>query len=601
MSDGLVLDIPSSGSGELPFPDDSWINDLPPDPIIESVPRDYEEFSRSRELGVSLFPYQREGFVKTCRYFFDDGNASGLTVMPTGTGKTIYAAAFSRYCIDAMGFRGLFLAHTDELIQQAARKMGVVNLDVAIEKAESHALRELECGSSLISGKPIRMVVASVQSLRGKRLLSWPSNSFDFIICDECHHGAATSYQNIFKHFSSARILGLTATPKRTDGSNVAKTFRGLVFEYPFLQAVTDRYCARPIGRRGNVRVDLRGLKSIGGDFNAGELDERIRAHLTPLVNAVYENCGNQKTLVFTPDIRSAEAFAEALNRIGISARSIHGLHPQRRQIIEAFANGEFQVLCNCQVLTEGFDDPSIRCIVLARPTQSDSLLRQMIGRGTRICNGKTECLILDFDWQVEEGKLARPIDLVIPRGKDPRIDAIANRIWESRDGDVDLLDLADEAGSVKADEDERRTREVPSHLPVLRRLSDNLPVSKMPTGIEWQTFDPLGCDVSLLANVRVDEDWLSINQLASEKQKAALIRFGTSEAEASRMTRKKASAMMDWFVTRAKAKMATLKQARLLMSKGGYSHDDAFAMSFSEASSIIDRIFAGKHRKKGG
>lgn len=541
----------------------------------------------STDVGFQLRPYQQEAFDAVWREF-GNGKKSTLVCMPTGTGKTVLFGAVAQHETEERGGRVLVLAHRGELLEQAQAKLEMGGLESAIEKADQCARTAVQDAARSYLGREVRCVIGSVQTLQGRRLRRWPRDYFSLIITDEAHHATADSYAEIYKHFEPAKHLGVTATPARSDGTNLGSVFESRAYEYLLDQAVKDGYLVRLEVVKSQTRVDLRGLKTTAGDFNLGGLEERISEALEPLVNAVREHIGGRRGIVFTPKVASAHAFAEGLRKVGIPARAVSGQSYDRQATLHAFAEGDFQVLCNCALLTEGYDAPFVEFIGMARPTKSASLAMQIIGRGTRLYPGKESCLILDFDWVVDRigDKLVTPYTLICPE-TDPETREIAEELIASGDAS-DLFDAAEYAEEIKARREEAKARAAEQE-----RL--RLSVRKLPTGLTWEKYDPLNCRAATLMQIDEKESWASKRTPATDRQVDALVGFGVPPDEARGMSRRMAGKHLDLLVGRAQKGLATLKQIRVL-ERNGIPHEEAVAFSKDGASAEIDRIFGRRN-----
>ena len=250
-----------------------------------------------------------------------------------------------------------------------------VGLSPGVERAEETARSSFEPHA----------VVASVQSIcRPKRLETWPTDYFKLIVVDECHHATAKTYQRILKHFASAKLLGVTATPDRADGEEIAEVFNTIAYEMSLWEAMTapppgPYLCGLTIDRC-ETEIDLRQLRTTRGDFSPADLEEIILPIIEMLANATREKIGDRQTIVFTPDCGSASAMATALQSLGLRADYVWGDSPDRAEKVEKYRTGETQVLVNCMLFVEGFDAPETSAIVLCRPTKSRSLYSQMVG-----------------------------------------------------------------------------------------------------------------------------------------------------------------------------------------------------------------------------
>lgn len=371
--------------------------------------------SEQGDLKLLARPYQ-EAAIASTELRFASGDRSTLVVLPTGTGKTIVLALLLlRYKLSAAQRqgRGLVLAHRTELIEQNAAKCRAAGLSTSIEQGDSHATRSSD------------VVVASVQTLQRSRLHRFEPGEFDYIVIDEAHHAEAKGYQNILDHFPGALVLGLTASPMRLDGKPLGNTFDSVAFSYELRAAIADEWLVPIKARRIRITdVDMSRVKATHGDLSKEELGLVLRETkaLQGVVGPVLSMAGPRRTLIFAVDVAHAHALAALLNESKPgSAMALDGTMPaaKRKGILRLFRDGAFQYLVNCEVLTEGFDDPGIECIVLARPTMSVALLIQMIGRGTRllgtsyaesVANGKREVLVLDIVGNLRH-RLAGPAD----------------------------------------------------------------------------------------------------------------------------------------------------------------------------------------------
>lgn len=330
-----------------------------------------------------------------------------LIALPTGTGKTpLFASVRSRF-----GFTGrvMVLVHREELAQQAADKLRTWNPgeSVGVEMADS------------VSMNIDAFVVASVQTIGrtgSTRIEKFDPFDFDAIICDEAHHSTATTYKNVFTHFglleptNKKLLLGVTATPNRTDGQAMAEVYDEIVYQMTILEAMRQGWLVDLSGIRVSTGVDIGSVKVTAGDFNLGGLSEAVNTPERNLlvVKSWLKEGRDRQTVIFTVDIEHAQDLARLFRSQGILAEAIWGEDPERADKLVRHKAGEIRILCNCGVLTEGYDDPGISCIVLARPTKSPLLYTQMVGRGTRLQAGlnnmnddgvgitKQNCVVID-------------------------------------------------------------------------------------------------------------------------------------------------------------------------------------------------------------
>ena len=351
---------------------------------------------------MELRPYQSEA-KEAIFQEWDKGVLRTLLVLPTGCGKTIVFAKVTEDCV-RRGDRVLILAHRGELLDQAADKIAkATKLGCATEKAEQSCL-----------GSWFRVVVGSVQTLmREKRLGQFPADYFNTIIIDEAHHSISDSYQKILAHFDEARVLGVTATPDRGDMKNLGQVFDSLAYEYTLPKAIKAGYLSPIKALTIPLKLDLSGVSMQSGDFKAGDIATALDPYLYQIADEMEKYCKNRKTVVFLPLVKTSQKFRDILTEKGFKAAEVNGESKDRAEVLEAFDRGDYNVLCNSMLLTEGWDCPSVDCIVVLRPTKVRSLYSQMVGRGTRLHPGKEHLLLLDFLWHTERHELCHPADLI--------------------------------------------------------------------------------------------------------------------------------------------------------------------------------------------
>jgi superfamily II DNA or RNA helicase len=330
-----------------------------------------------------------------------------LVVMATGLGKTV---VFSNLPARLNKGKMLVIAHRSELLDQAVDKIQHWNptLKVGLEKAEHHA--EADCDVIVACN-------ASVGRAGSKRLEHfW--DDIGTIVIDECHHVLGGSYLNILEDSgvllpaSDKLLVGFTATPRRRNKARgkqvntlddddlltLRSVFSKIVYSFPIRRGIKEGFLCPLKGFRVGTQTNLDAVKTVAGDFATEQLSEAVNTPERNLqvVKAWKENANNRPTLCFTVDVQHGKDLAETFLHNGVMAQPIYGDDPQRADKLNWFESGKVQVLCNCALLTEGFDSPSVACIVLARPTKSGSLYTQMVGRGTRIMDGKTDCSVID-------------------------------------------------------------------------------------------------------------------------------------------------------------------------------------------------------------
>lgn len=343
-----------------------------------------------------------------------DGVNRQLAVMATGLGKAVLFAALRQH----HGFkkRVMVLVHREELASQAAARIYRWNpgLMVGVEMAQSQAA-------------PMdNFVVASVPTLgrRGSgRIGKFHPSDFDAIVSDEAHHSPSPQWTRVLSHFGldtpggDILSLGLTATPNRSDGIGLRALFDEVIYNFGIgKDATSGAQGAIEAGYLVNLKcwaeatkTNLDSVHTVAGDFNQGELADAVNnpQRNATIVKLWAKHALDKKTVVFTVDIQHALDLAAAFKAMGCSAEAIWGDDPERQSKLARHRRGEIKVLCNCAVLTEGYDDAGIECIVLAKPTKSTLLLTQMVGRGTRLPEGrqhiseirpgeKDHCIIID-------------------------------------------------------------------------------------------------------------------------------------------------------------------------------------------------------------
>jgi len=342
---------------------------------------------------MNLRPYQQQAF---------DSITSGweecqrqLAVIATGGGKTIL---FSHLAAAEPG-RTLILAHRAELIQQAVAKLhAATGIFASVEMGDSRA----------IPGHGV--VVASVQSMRA-RLAKYDPQAFDLVIADEAHHALASEWQSVLRHFTTARVLGVTATPSRSDKKALGSYFQRLACEVTLLDLIRDGFLSPIRALKLPVEVDVSTLRTRRGDLAAGDVGCALSPRLAAVADAVADEIWCRKTLVFLPLCETSEAFAAALRERGIDARHVAGDSPDRAELLAWFSTPGPKCLCNAMLLTEGYDEPSVDCLVMLRATQSGALYSQMVGRGTRLYDGKEFCVLRGSKILTNKGLV--PIELL--------------------------------------------------------------------------------------------------------------------------------------------------------------------------------------------
>ena len=511
---------------------------------------------------MELRPYQKEAEAAILEQWAS-GVRRTLLVLPTGCGKTIVFCKLTEDVVSE-GDRVLIMAHRGELLDQAADKMlKATGLHCAVEKAEETCL-----------GSWFRVTVGSVQTLmREKRLEQFAPDYFDTIIVDEAHHCLSESYQRVLNHFSNAKVLGVTATPDRGDMRNLGQYFESLAYEYSLPRAIREGYLSPIKALSIPLKLDLSGVGIQSGDFKAGDLGTALDPYLHSIAEEMLSHCADRKTVVFLPLVATSQKFRDILNQKGFRAAEVNGSSPDRAEILEDFDAGKYNVLCNSMLLTEGWDCPSVDCIVVLRPTKVRSLYCQMVGRGTRLSpeTGKDHLLLLDFLWHTDRHDLCHPAHLIC---ESPEVAAKMTKNVEEAGCPVDI-----EEAEQKASEDVIAEREA--------ALAQKLAEMKKR---KRQLVDPLQFEMSIqaedLAGYVPSFGWEM--GPASDKQRSALEKMGIFPDEIDNAG--KAAMLLDKLDKRRLAGLTTPKQIRFLESRG-FQHVGTW--QFGEAKRLIDRIAA--------
>ena len=523
-----------------------------------------EGSAAQKPAAITLRPYQAES-IAAIEGEWKQGHRRTLLVLPTGCGKTIVFCKLTENRVRA-GERVLILAHRGELLQQAADKLlKATGLRCAVEKAEESCLDSW-----------YRVTVGSVQSLmREKRLSQFPEDYFGTIVIDEAHHVLSDGYQRVLEHFSSAQVLGVTATPDRGDMRNLGSVFESLAYEYTLPRAIREGYLSPIKAQTIPLDLDLRNVGVSGGDFKAGELGSALDPYLTQIAEEMAAVCMERKTVVFLPLIQTSRKFRDILNQRGFRAAEVNGESADRAEVLAAFDRGEYNVLCNSMLLTEGWDCPSVDCIVVLRPTKVRSLYCQMIGRGTRLHSGKEYLLVLDFLWHTERHELCRPACLIAGS------DEVARKMTENLEAAGGPVDL--EAAEEKAQSDVVAQREEA----LARQLSEM-------RGRKRKLVDPLQFEMSIqaedLAGYVPAFGWECAPP--SEKQVQALEKHGIFPDEIENAG--KAALLLNKLALRRAEGLTTPKQIRFLEGRG-FRHVGTWP--FDSARKLIDRIAASGWR----
>lgn len=498
---------------------------------------------------MELRPYQQEARQAVTEKW-NNGDKRTLLVLPTGCGKTIVFAKISEDCV-RHGDRVLILAHRGELLDQAAEKIKKsTGLGCAVEKAEESCL-----------GSWFRITVGSVQTLmRQSRLERFSQDYFNTIIIDEAHHCVSGSYQRILQYFSEAKVLGVTATPDRGDMKNLGSVFESLAYEYSLPQAIREGYLSPIKALTVPLKMDLTGVGIQSGDFKAGDLGTALDPYLEQIAVEMEKVCRDRKTVVFLPLVKTSQKFRDILNAHGFRAAEVNGESRDRNEILKQFDAGEYNALCNSMLLTEGWDCPSVDCIVVLRPTKVRSLYSQMVGRGTRLSPGKDHLLLLDFLWHTERHELCHPANLICENPE------VAQKMTENLEASACPVDIEEAEKQASEDVVSQREEALAKQLSEMKHRKRKL-------------VDPLQFEMSIqaedLSGYIPSFGW----EMAppTDKQKNTLEKLGIFPDEIDNAG--KAAKLLDRLAKRRETGLTTPKQIRFLESRG-FQHGRSFSFA---------------------
>jgi superfamily II DNA or RNA helicase len=460
---------------------------------------------------TELRPYQRAA-IEAVLAARRAGKRRLLVHLPTGAGKTVIFSQLARLAKRQV----LVLAHREELLEQARDKLQRALGDAAVVAIERGATRAPENA---------RVLVCSIRSLHEERLAKvMRGRDVGLVVYDECHHAAASDNLRVLRQLGAfepgftGTLLGFTATTSRGDGQGLDEVFEEIVYSRSLPELIEDGFLAPLRGYRISTTADLRQLSATGLDFDEEQLAEAvdIEERNALVARSIQELARDRRTIAFCVTVNHARHLAHALNALGVPAGIVHGAMPgdARAKALAEFREGRVQVLTNVGVLTEGFDDPGVSCVAMARPTRSEGLYAQCVGRGTRLHPGKADCLILDFVDLTELSLCTLPSLFGTPRDLDLRGgDANeARREWlriefdrpgfELEAGAVTLAEIQDRAASfdpltLRAHEDVRAISRhawfslgrhgVGLHFQRAGRVSEMLVVRRAARGKCWE------------------------------------------------------------------------------------------------------------------
>lgn len=542
---------------------------------------------------MNLRPYQVAASDAIFKEWQD--NDSTLVVMPTGGGKTVLFADVIRRVFPR---RALVLAHREELIFQARDKIQrVTGLSADVEMGEYRA------DGGLFGAA--RVVVSTIQTQcsggdGGGRMSKFDPQRFGVLIIDEAHHATSPTYRRVIDYYRTnpaLKVLGVTATPDRADEEALGQVFQSVAFDYEVLDAIHDGWLVPIEQQMVHVEgLDYSSIRTTAGDLNGGDLAAVMEAekNLQQMASASLTIIGQRRALVFTASVKAAEMTAEIFNRHRAGMASwVCGKtdREERRRVLADFAAGKLQVVCNCGVLTEGFDDPGVEVVIMGRPTKSRSLYSQMVGRSTRPLPGvvdgpesaeerraaiaasaKPSCLVVDFVGNAGKHKLVTSADILGGKVSEEALELAVARTLKAG-GPVKMAEALDEA-EVELQEQKR--------LAEAARRARLVATARFTT----QSVDPF--DVLHLDPVK-PRGWDNVKQL-TEKQRSLLAKQGINPDNLSFSQGKQ---LISEIFRRWDGKLCSFKQAKVLR-KYGYNTD----VSFAEASATIDALAKNNWRK---
>jgi len=402
--------------------------------------------ARSTAGSVNLRPYQKDA-ISAVHDCWQRGAKAPLIVLPTGAGKTIVAAEIMARVHGASHGKCLFLAHRKELLDQTVEKISLVSPATRVGLVQAN---KDEVGREI--------TVASIQTVghkSRKRLQKLLDNGpYKLLVLDEAHHAVSPQWERVISDLKAANpsmfVMGMTATPGREDGVALDRVFDAVAYERNVLDMIREGWLVPPRGFQVTIDVDLDDVDTRDGDYVASQLSSVMN---TPYVNRAVVSAWQQyghdrKMLVFAVDVAHAHALAQEFTDAGYPAEAVDGtmVPADRKARLDSFRQGKIKILVNCQVLTEGYDDPSTEGVIFARPTQSQALYIQSLGRGLRLYPGKTECIVIDC---VGNSDKHRPVQLASLAGFDP---TLANQKQKELDDDQaqDEEDLSPEVIDAK-------------------------------------------------------------------------------------------------------------------------------------------------------
>lgn len=337
-------------------------------------------------MSIILRDYQKEAISNVISKK-ESGITKQVIALPCGTGKTVIFSALAKH----FNVKTLVLAHRDELLTQAHDKFKKVWPRVSIGYCNA---KKMDIQKKILIGS-----VASC--CREKRLSKLKNVGIKLIIVDEAHHSLAKSYRKIINTLNADLLVGVTATPERGDKQALGQIFDEIVFSRTISQMIKEGWLCPVQARKISTTTNLDDVPIRLGDFALDELDKtiNIQERNKLIVDKYKEHADRRKSIAFCSSVHHCQELAGEFKKQGLKAEAVYGDMPQnkRKLFLKNLTKGKLDVVTSCGVLTEGFDEPSVDCIIMARPTKSRPLYIQCIGRGLRNHPGKKDCIVLDF------------------------------------------------------------------------------------------------------------------------------------------------------------------------------------------------------------
>lgn len=577
--------------------------------------------------GFELRPYQQSAvdFVKNT--FSDNDlnsdsnlvnttNRSAIVVLPTGCGKTICFSAIVENELNSGG-KVLILAHRNKLLEQAHDKLlDSCGIDASYEGK---------------SGGDERVVICSIQSMsRDDRLAKYPPDYFSLIVVDETHHIASPSYVKVREHFSTAKLVGVTATPVRGDGHDTREDFDVVGPEYTTEQAIEDGFLTPVSVAKIPLNIDISRVHMQGGDYSASDVGAVLERYLTRIAKKTAEFTKGKKTIIFTPLVSTAQKLADIFNNeTDLRADYVAGERKDSDDVLERYNNNEIDVIANAMLLTEGYDCPAIDCIINLRPTRSKSLYVQMIGRALRLYPGKDHATVLDFLWQ-DNGRGRLSAQDALLDNDDPFVrEAMEQELQNGEEINLQELQQRAETRAIEAREaaladaiekanalaetmckEQRELLNALTEYAVNKARSENISplniygvIRKSPkvaakyhcmsaSLVAVRVLDPVLEDMCLsYYEAKLGSEWEQ--ERPTMKQLSLLEKFGLPVGYA--VSKGHANFLIDGFINRNQEGLGSYKQVKALKAFG---YDDAHNLTKKECKDLLNARF-GKKKKK--